>query len=1111
MSNLLKFGGMRQRAPAPRPIGRATCILLAAAGLGMLGLLVSCATAPDAFPVNGPEQTLNDPPTLTIDEPDTNVTIAQGSFFLIEWEDTDGDDDAQISFTLVSTVSSQQVQLAAGISENDRADSLAVDTTLVPTGTFNLMGTISDGVNADVEVFALTGATGSSARVVITVTPPGQGPVTQPPIVAVVQPAFNRSVAQDDVVQIVIQPAINVQPGTVAPPFDPDSGAVLFVLADLNLDPTDDDPANPDPDEIILLTERILVDAGDAAPVDLDIEIDTSTIPPRPNGEPYFIRATISDGTNPPVHSYAPGTLSVVQLAAGTVDLFDIGRTKSGARFQGFNPGANVGSSVSAAQDFDVDGAEDFVLVAQFGNPQNVGPVGEAYLIYGQPGGANGEPGIRFGGTIPVNSIASTVSGCVFQAPPVRSAALPFAGAHTDGITSVSFVPDVTGDNRPEIIFGLPHVHGAYDSLDFDQGDQPPPDAPPENCYPDPFVNNFSDTDQADPFDVQFYAGGMAVVVNSTNRDIDPEFNSPAALRLESTTISLEFSGQTSEIFLDGNGLSGSGFIFPVADNSSIEQADRGNDPEGNNRISGFRIVGGYFDDIDASGLSQPPREDSFGHHVASVGDLTVDGLDEIIVSAPTNERYLRDLSVTLGFTSTQLASTIYTGSILILPGTNYNTVGFRDTNDDDGTSTVPVIDNARFDSNCDPPDARSFFIPADAMEVFAEDIDDYLGGAESAGDFNQDGVGDVLCGAPLNDRSNSLLDSGAVYVLYGRANMGSVNLTLAEDPILRYPMLRVRGVRIGDQIGWRQTSGRDVNGDRIDDIFISSPRTDFGGVFRETCGEDLNADGVLTTADFPIGTFNSCEENFGAEVFSDDSCKAFDYDNDGDIDEEDRCVFCCLSNDCQPDAACVHGRDANDCCDEVVDNGFVGIVFGGVFINGDRDLSQLATSQLPGAIFFGAHALDRAGYGASSAGDFNKDGFGDVLISAPGETRTDSAGRVRQGVVYVIFGGTHLINTIWNLSVVGSEDLPGIVFLSPYVTGRPNEAAPTTVGAIGDVNDDGFGDIAIGNPLADFIDPSFPQGPEAPGDDPAAGRRRDVGDTYIIYGNNFGSNQAVP
>lgn len=313
--------------------------------------------------------------------------------------------------------------------------------------------------------------------------------------------------------------------------------------------------------------------------------------------------------------------------------------------------------------------------------------------------------------------------------------------------------------------------------------------------------------------------------------------------------------------------------------------------------------------------------------------------------------------------------------------------------------------------------------------------------------------------------------------------------------------MLRVRGLKRGDQIGWRQAAGLDVNGDRIDDVFIASPRTDFGGITR-TC--------PFETGDLPLSSFNGCVTNSPDQLFSDDNCSQFDFDSDGDVDDDDECVFCCLSSECSPDAECTFGR-GGDCCADLVDNGFVGIIFGGVMIDGDRTIAQLATSQLPGVIFFGSQAGHRAGMDVSSAGDFNKDGFGDILIVAPGESRADSAGRQRLGVVYLIFGGTHLTNTRWNLKDVGSTALPGMVFVSPYVRGRPNEAAPITADLIGDINNDGFGDIAIGNPRADFIDPSFPQGPNAPGSDPATGRRSDVGDVYVIYGNNFGTNRDIP
>ncbi len=1293
-----------------------TCAVVGLVGLAaLLAGIAACDSAPNAFIISGPRVSGNEIPTLTFLEPIANITRDQapGTRFLIRWTDTDGDSNAQISFSLVNVITSEAFLLVAGIEENDLSgpDSHAPETSLIPVGVYNLLGTIVDDKNPPVIVYATTLGEAVPQRVAITIVEPGQGPPTFPPIIFVVEPAFNLSVAQDDVLNVVVQPSELAPDPNIL--FDPDSNVTLYVLLDMDVDPYNDDPANPDANKIIVLqTVQLPIGTFDAQPFELPI--DLAEIPPRSDGRPYYIRATADDATNPRVHQYAVGTISVVELAAGTVDLSEIGEKKAGVRFYGFNPGANAGSSMSHVGDFDADGIADFVVVAQFGNPRNVGLVGEAYLIYGQLD-------LRFGGALPLNTISETISGVIFEAPPARffpGIFNPIPGTpQTGGISAVSFVRDLSGDGRPDLLFGIPLVHGAFEAMDFDPGDQDidpedntidvevviqqgnvtwdiggdessstlyfgvddltisseepntsfgslsemswlddgaavrefllikfsdvrgqipdalggidittieaslelrvfdtgfggtlhqaltdfneqttyatfavgggapeptvdyegeegdgldnidgadagiiavdvsdlvrqlmdgvlapdnelrfiiipdgPADDPPDRtgvrstefgiardrptlrisytrlgsggsmgCYPDPWVNNFTSVDP-DP-DVQFYAGGMAVVVNSQNRDSDPGI--VGAVRLESTVVSLELAGQESGWILDSDGPNrAGGMILARASNTTAGDAI-GFDTEEAGRISGARFTAGWFDDVDHLRLNQPSRAGRFGQDVASIGDLNNDGFDEIIVSAPRNERYLVDLFATYGFLSTHWASTGFFGSITVLPGNHYNDSFWRELGDEgNSTTSIPVLDQQHFDpfGRCgqNPVWRNPPIVPVDSFEVFAEDIDDMLGGAQSAGDFNQDGLDDILCGAPLNDRSG-MTDSGAAYVLYGRNVLGNFNLRNADDQLLRTPMLRIRGVHDGDQIGWQQTTGLDVNGDRIDDVFISSPRTDFGGVARSTCAVDYDQNGVIDEDDLDLTLFNDCRAEVGDEVFTDDLCKIFDYDNDGDIDEDDAEVFDCLAD------------GGTTCCEDLVDNGFVGIIFGGVFIDGDRNITQITTSDLPGAVFYGAASGHRAGVDVSSAGDFNQDGFGDILITVPGESRVDSAGRVRQGVVYLIFGGTHLYNTSWSLAQVGTEDLPGAVFLSPYVAGRPNEAAPTTVAFLGDINGDGFGDIAIGNPKADFIDLTFPQGPDAPDLDAAVGRRRNAGDVYVIYGNNFGSNRSSP
>ena len=1302
----------------------------------LITVLASCGGggALPPFLVQGPGGSDNEPPTLTITEPVANLTLGQGDRLVIRWADTDRDSNAAISFDLVNTATNQTVLLVEGIAENDTIgpDFFSTSTSLVDIGTYNVRGTIDDGINDPVRVYAMTPAA-TPQRVELDIGAPGAVPPTVPPVVAVTEPAFNLSVAEDDTLTVQVQPSEAIPNQGI--PFDRDSNATLYVLLDLDTNPNNDDPANPQRDsqgnltrsDIINLRQST-VDVGAFDAITFPIQIDLDDVPPRADGQPYYIRATIDDLTNPRVHKYAKGTISVVELASGTVDLYDIGRRKSGARFYGFSPGANVGSSLSGVSDFDQDGVADFVLVGQFANPRNFGRIGEAYLIYGRNL-------VRFGGSIAANSVGEAVAGTLFEGPPVRETV--GRGGWTDGISSVSWVPDLTADGRPEILFGLAHVHGAFDGMDYDPGDSDvddltstveveimirqgrvevtqndattptnlsysgvddltitssTPNTPngsgdliwesdgatdrtwtlikfkdvldeiPDNlaliditsvqaalelrifdtgsdgnvrqaftdfneqttysdfaenggdpeegvdyaaetdpgdfgnvsadnaetttvdvselvrelidrnlsgvdnelrfifvpdddegdrararsseyssraddrptlritytreevagavgCYPDNLVNNYTDSESLDWY---WYGGGMVVVLNSSNRDSDNDNGiqtdeNPLGIdpnRLDETTISLELVGVEAGVNLDENGTNAlAPSIFVRADDTRA--AVRGNDPEEDNRIAGARIVAGWFDFYDAGLLGQPARNGLWGADVGHMGDINNDGLPELVVSAPRNERYLRDLDNTYGFASTHLQSTGFFGSVTVIPGDNFNLGTYRELgatgSGSDANCMIPVLDQYRWTpfGTCTTPTwpRTDPLTPRDSFDIFAEDVDDYLGGAQSAGDFNQDGLDDILCGAPRNDGPWGDA-AGAAYILYGRNVLGDYNLQNADDPYLRTPMLRIRGVHPGDQIGWRQATGLDVNGDRIDDVFISSPWTDSGGITRSTCAGDYNGDGDITAADFSIGAFRGCQNEYGDDIFTDDyPCKYFDFDNDGDIDgdpdgvlyKDDEEVFNCFAN------------GGTDCCDNMVDNGFVGVIFGGVFLDGDRTIEQIATSDLPGAIFYGAAAGHHAGFDISSAGDFNQDGFGDLLIAAPGQTWVDDSLRERLGVVYLIFGGTHLENTKWNLSQVGTSDLPGIIFYSPYVKGRPNEAAPTQVGYLGDINNDGFGDIAIGNPLADFIDLTYPQGPNAPGSDPAAGRRSDAGDAYVIYGNNFGSNRSMP
>ncbi len=1158
-------------------------------------------------------------PELTIMQPDESFSLNQGEGLRIEWLDADRDSNAAISFTLVSNDDPDfTISLVSGLEEDadGLGDRFTASTALIPLGTYRLQGIIDDGLNRRQTAFAFNRAAGLGEVIIQIVEEGTTATVNRPPQVFVRDPVFNQSVSQDDILTIVVQPTAidpNLNPvvgPVVDAPFDPDSTATIYLVLDLDDDPLNDDVVRPDPAQIIPIADPLDVTEGDNLPIPFPVTIDLESIPIRLDGKPYHIRATIADGSNDPVHHYASGTINIVRAATGSVDLAQVGRTVSGALFRGFNPGSRLGTKMTHMMDFDLDGIDDFALVAQFGNPRNFGNVGEAYLIYGLDN-------VRFGGEINVNSTARTISGAILEGPPTRCfndecsiqepGGIPlksYDNPRTDGITDISAIPDLDFDGRPDILIGMAHTDGHFQARDDDPDDDPPegdetidinivlrqgtdgleitieqedepvqayfgvedaiissaepdrnfraadlewvnrgandtiytlikftnileafpagdtpqrisniggnvtftvlnaggdatvhelftdfsagtvtynnfpilgagPPLPlfdydatddeglgrvntdtvgdtievdidellqrlligdlpgnevrliivpqaigeedaddnvrlgsgefedtrrrpnlalnydrevqggPLGCYPDFLPNNYSDDEGPNPDDGlnedKSEACGFTAILSSRNRDNSGIVNPD---RLERTTVSIELIGQRArDTSLD-----------------SVIDAECEDDEAGH--IAGSRLQAGWYDHHDHLLLEQPPLDGLFGQNVSFIDDLNLDGTPEIVVSAPRNELDLETTRANFGANATHVTARAYTGSIVVFPGRDYDDDFWRDRPGEQGSSVIPhphdESDGGCTDSGrCDPrnPLPRCGTDgPAMFFEIFAEDMTDFLGQARSAGDFNRDSVPDLLCGAPLNDRTSNLTDSGALYIIYQRTPVGDVHLALADDPFRRPPMLRVRGETPGDQVGWRQESVLDVNGDRVDDVAFSSPTIDYI-LPPPDCGA-LSAGIGLDSA-----AFNTCRtETREAEVFVDDDCKIYDYNNDRRVDDDDRIVFDCLV-----------GGSGSACCP--VDNGYVGIIFGGENHQGDRGISQVGTDEFAGVIFYGTHPGDRAGFDISSAGDFDKDGFGDLLITAPGERRIDANGRERLGVTYLVYGGPHLQN----------------------------------------------------------------------------------------------------
>ncbi len=109
-----------------------------------------------------------------------------------------------------------------------------------------------------------------------------------------------------------------------------------------------------------------------------------------------------------------------------------------------------------------------------------------------------------------------------------------------------------------------------------------------------------------------------------------------------------------------------------------------------------------------------------------------------------------------------------------------------------------------------------------------------------SAGDINGDGIDDLIIGAGFANPANKY-NAGESYVVFGKnSGFGSV-LNLSDlDGSNGFV---INGIDEDDRSGRSVSSGKDINGDGIDDLIIGAPNADPNG--QESAGESYVVFGV--------------------------------------------------------------------------------------------------------------------------------------------------------------------------------------------------------------------------------------------------------------------------
>ncbi len=307
-----------------------------------------------------------------------------------------------------------------------------------------------------------------------------------------------------------------------------------------------------------------------------------------------------------------------------------------------------------------------------------------------------------------------------------------------------------------------------------------------------------------------------------------------------------------------------------------------------------------------------------------------------------------------------------------------------------------------------------------------------------SAGDVNSDGVDDLIIGAFFADPNGNR--SGESYVVFGGAGVGStgaINLSSLNGA----NGFVLNGVNANDYSGCSVSSAGDVNGDGIDDLIIGARYADPNGHLSGESYVVFGAPGVGSAGVIELSALN------GANGFALSG-----------IDDYDRSGISVSS------AGDINGDGVDDLVIGAIGGSPNGFATGESYVVfGIADPAIFPLRSLNGSNGFvinGQEALDLAGHAVSGAGDFNGDGIDDILVGA---RNASGNGHTGNGEINVIFGApdlgetgafelTALVNYTTGLRVVGSADGQGLA---------------SSVSPLGDINEDGLDDIAVGIPGA--------------------------------------------
>ncbi|MBL8301066.1 MAG: FG-GAP repeat protein [Rhodanobacteraceae bacterium] len=325
----------------------------------------------------------------------------------------------------------------------------------------------------------------------------------------------------------------------------------------------------------------------------------------------------------------------------------------------------------------------------------------------------------------------------------------------------------------------------------------------------------------------------------------------------------------------------------------------------------------------------------------------------------------------------------------------------------------------------------------------------------DGAGDVNGDGVDDIVIGA--SGASSAAPGSGLAIVVFGRRSPFPPTLSMAA--LDGTDGFRLSGVQ-AEMIGTSASGAGDINADGFDDIAIGAAQRYVSGV-----GPSTGSAYVVFGKSTPYAATTLTSSLDGHSGFRIDGESAFSVlgkkvSGAGDINGDGF------------DDLVIGAPGFNDGAQQAAGAAYV------ITGRSAEFSAQMNVSGLDGANGLQLRSTASNGFLASSvssAGDVNDDGFDDLLI---GSHLANPNGQPHAGSSYVVFGKGTAFDADMDLEQLGT---PGGLRLDGTAA---NEVSGSSIGAAGDVNADGIGDLIVGAPGAG------PGGTFAP-----------RGSSYVVFG----------